>query len=292
MLRRRSNPLFLILRWTCCFISPLQKDDEQTIFSTSSSRYPPLNPFSTEQLSSLLPFPRCISWTAPSLTPFLSPVYELANYITLGRVLYYIPYHSPLHPGRVITTFGGVSAIVEILTAQGAFRSANKKNSQSEKDAGKAMLKAALVIQLGVIIAFVTLAVRFQLTCKKNGVLVQKVKTVLYTLYASMGLILIRTIFRTVEYFSIADFDFSSSDTNTQTLSPIIRYEWFFYVFELVPMLINTFLLNARHPAMFLPKKNTVYLAKDGVTEIEGPGYKDRRGFVVTLLDPFDLVGL
>ena len=57
-------------------------------------------------------------------------------------------------------------------------------------------------------------------------------------------------------------------------------------------MVINSFLLNARHPALFLPRNNKIYLAQDGVTEIEGPGYEDKRNFLVTLVDPFDIVGL
>ncbi len=57
-------------------------------------------------------------------------------------------------------------------------------------------------------------------------------------------------------------------------------------------MLTNSVLLNARHPARYLPRSNKVYLAEDGVTEIEGPGYEDRRFFLLTIFDPFDLIGL
>ena len=57
-------------------------------------------------------------------------------------------------------------------------------------------------------------------------------------------------------------------------------------------MITNSVMLNFRHPASFLPSSNKVYLAEDGVTEIEGPGFEDPRNFFVTLLDPFDLVGL
>jgi hypothetical protein len=35
-----------------------------------------------------------------------------------------------------------------------------------------------------------------------------------------------------------------------------------------------------------------VYLAKDGVSEVMGPGYKEDRNIVATLIDPFDLYGL
>ena len=48
------------------------------------------------------------------------PLYELSNYFMLSRILYYVPYHSPLHPGRVLTTFGAISMVVEALNGNGA----------------------------------------------------------------------------------------------------------------------------------------------------------------------------
>ena len=57
-------------------------------------------------------------------------------------------------------------------------------------------------------------------------------------------------------------------------------------------MATNSFLLNARHPMRFLPRDNRVYLAEDGVTEIHGQGYEDKRNIVLTVLDPFDLIGM
>ena len=57
-------------------------------------------------------------------------------------------------------------------------------------------------------------------------------------------------------------------------------------------MLTNSALLNVRHPARFLPRSNKIYLAQDGVTEIVGPGYEDKRNFLLTIFDPFDIVGL
>ncbi len=42
----------------------------------------------------------------------------------------------------------------------------------------------------------------------------------------------------------------------------------------------------------FLPRNNRIYLAEDGVTEIEGPGYEDKRPFIVTFFDPFDIHGM
>ena len=56
-------------------------------------------------------------------------------------------------------------------------------------------------------------------------------------------------------------------------------------------MIINSFLLNFRHPMRFIPRDNTIYLAEDGVTEIKGPGYLVKRPFLVTFFDPFDIHG-
>jgi hypothetical protein len=116
---------------------------------------------------------------------------------------------------------------------------------------------------------------------------------VLYTLYASTLLLSARTVFRVVEYWSVADTDFwRPGGVDVDSLSPAIRHEWFFWVFEASLMLANHVLMNVRHPRRYLPKSAKTYLARDGVTEVDGPGYKDGRAFLVTVVDPFDLWGL
>lgn len=69
-------------------------------------------------------------------------------------------------------------------------------------------------------------------------------------------------------------------------------HEAFFYVFDGALMIINTVMFNIMHPMMILPNSNKVYLATDGCTERIGPGWMDKRNFFVTLIDPFDIVGL
>jgi hypothetical protein len=226
----------------------------------------------------------------PALTKH-SPLYELNNYLILSRILYYVPYHSPIHPGRVLTTFAAFSAVVEALNANGAANVANSSLPQSKQDIGKSLLKSALVLQLGILASFVALAGYFHHQCKKAGLLSKNLKAVLLTLYCSSTLIGVRTIYRTVEYFTTASLNFHG-DIDPSTLSPVLRYEWLFWVFEATLMMINSWLLNARHPMRFLPRNNKIYLAEDGVTEIEGPGYEDKRKFIVTFLDPFDFYGM
>lgn len=222
------------------------------------------------------------------MSNIFSPVYEGANFFTLGRILYYIPYHSPIHPGRVFTTFIALGVVIEVITANGAALVANTSNPQSSQDTGKALLKAALILQIALMVGFVALASKFYYNCSRGGVLNHKVKRALYVLYCSCTLITIRTIYRTVEYFTAA----SLNASNVKDISPILKDEWFFWVFETAVMFSNTVLLNVLHPMQCLPRSNKIYLATDGVTEIEGPGYEDKRPFILTLFDPFDLTGL
>lgn len=219
------------------------------------------------------------------------PLYELANYQILGRILFYVPHLSPIHPGRVLTTFAFISAAVESLTGVGASRSANQSLPPSSQETGKALLKASLLIQIVVIFLFVTLATTFHRRCVAAGIRNEKLTAVLRTLYASSALIAVRTVYRIVEYWGTAELHVGPG-FDPMTLGPEVRYEWFFYVFEAAVMLANAGLWNFRHPRKYLPKSTKLYLARDGVTEIMGPGYKDTRGFLWTLFDPFDLYGL
>ncbi|CAF3454586.1 unnamed protein product [Fusarium graminearum] len=226
----------------------------------------------------------CITYAAP-------PLLELQNYRIIGRILYYVPYNSPIHPGRVLTTFGFVSAIVEALNGWGASYSANQSLSNGEIEAGHALIKTSLLLQIVVAVLLITLAIMFHRRCIAIGLKNERLACPLWTLYISMALILSRTIYRIVEYFSIAELRYGA-EFDPATVSPVVRYEWYFYVFEATVMLINLIMFNIYHPRRYLPRNNKIYLSTDGVTEIEGPGYKDPRKLWQTLVDPFDVKGL
>ncbi|KAF6812553.1 RTA1 domain-containing protein [Colletotrichum sojae] len=227
----------------------------------------------------------CLVYAAP-------PLLELANYHILGRVLYYVPYCSPIHPGRVLSTFAFFSGIVEALNGWGASYSANQSLSEREMQTGHVLIKTSLLLQIFVIACFIVLTAAFQRRCARLGMERHRgVWGPLLTLYVSVVLILARTVFRIVEYFGVADMRWGA-ETRAADVSPAIRYEWFFYVFEASLMLANVTMFNARHPRRFLPQKYTVYLAEDGATEVDGPGWKDPRPFWLTVVDPFDLGGV
>lgn len=179
-----------------------------------------------------------------------------------------------------------MGSAIEVLTANGGVRVSN--SDPADQKVGKALLKSALILQIALMVGFVALAGRFHRNCSRAGVLNHRVKRALVVLYCSCTLITIRTIYRTIEYFTAA----SMNVFNVKQVSPILKEEWFFWVFEALVMFSNTTMLNIFHPMQSLPRSNKIYLAEDGETEIEGPGYCDPRPWFQTFVDPFDLIGL
>lgn len=203
-------------------------------------------------------------------------MFELANYHVLGRMLYYVPYLSPLPPGRVRSTFGALMVVVEAVNAIGVSLAAQPDAPPSQQETGHHLTIAALAMQLCVITIFVCLASIFHRRCVRANVYVRAVSTPLATLYASTLLILIRCVYRVVEHSGNTTLQLDDLDA-LAALSPTQRYEWFFYVFEAVPMLANSVLWNVRHPGRHLPSNHHVYLARDGRSELEGDDKPDDR---------------
>jgi hypothetical protein len=57
-------------------------------------------------------------------------------------------------------------------------------------------------------------------------------------------------------------------------------------------MLINVLELNFFHPGRYLPRSNKVFLDVDGQEKrSESGGWEDKRPFLLTLFDPFDIGG-
>lgn len=202
-----------------------------------------------------------------------------------------MPYLTPLHPGRVLTTFGAVSVLVEALNGIGVSYLTQAGTPESSMHTGSVLMKIALVLQLCVIVAFCLLAALFWRRCAKHGITSRNVLIPLITLYISMGLILIRTIYRCVEYFGFENLQ-TGLPTDPSSISPLLRHEWYFYVFEATVMLLNSYLWNILHPRRSLPQKNNMYLAQDGVTEREGPEWRDERPLPLKIMDPVGITAM
>lgn len=60
-------------------------------------------------------------------------------------------------------------------------------------------------------------------------------------------------------------------------LSPVLRYEGFFYAFEASLILINSLLWNIWHIGRHLPRDDSIFLAPDGRTEFQRDKKPDDR---------------
>lgn len=178
----------------------------------------------------------------------------------------------------MITTFVGLDLIIGIITGNGASKAVNTSNP-GELKIGADLIRASIMLQLISFIGFISLLIVFHRRCLRAKIMNQKLRTIISLLYVSSGLILSRNIYRVVEVWEGYD-------------GYLANHEAFFYVFDGALMLINSVMLNVFHPMAYLPRSWKIYLSNDSITELEGDCIMDKRPFWVTVLDPFDLVGL
>jgi NADH:ubiquinone oxidoreductase subunit K len=129
------------------------------------------------------------------------PVYSGAAYFILARTLYYIPWLSPLHPGRVLTTFIGIDLLIEILIGNGAAKAVDTSNSAAEHQVGEILVKTALILQACTFAAYLTILFIWHRRAKSANLLTSNLRKVVWTMYASATFISVRCIYRIVEYF-------------------------------------------------------------------------------------------
>lgn len=163
--------------------------------------------------------------------------------------------------------FGTLMSVVECFNGLGvAFTSNPKGNQQS---AGRILVLVSLAIQICVVLSFFALSGLFYIRCQRSGVQNKAVPTLIYVLWFSMVLIFIRCIYRVVEH---------SGDTarklnnlaSEKKLTPLDRYEWFFYLFEGATMLANSLWWNLFNPGRFLPRTTNTWIGEDNI-EVSAP---------------------
>ncbi|KAI5363323.1 Putative RTA-like protein [Septoria linicola] len=220
------------------------------------------------------------------------PLYSAAEYFILGRLLSYLPYYTPIHPGRVFSTFIFLSAVVETLTGSGAGNSAGTGRTEAQRNTGLNLLKAALILQCFVEVTFMSLVATLEYRARKGGHFPAHVRKICYILYITSFMILVRCIVRTIEGFEAAS---CGPDRQDPYCGPVSRNEWFLWVFEIANITLFVIVLAIFHPGRYLPGSSKVFLDPvDGKTERLGPGFSkaDKRPFLVTVVDPFNFHGI
>ncbi|TVY20756.1 Protein RTM1 [Lachnellula arida] len=211
------------------------------------------------------------------------PIFAAAEYNILGRLMQYVPMHTPLHPGRVVIVFVYLGALVEALTGAGAGKLATSTPGTEKYISGGTLIAISLVLQGVVECAFVSMVALIHYRCAKANMLPRNIAIVCITLYGTSALVLLRCVFRAVEAFT----------TYTQSCfggycGSVVINEWYLYAFEAAPMVLYTLWLNLFHPGRFLPRNCKRYLDIDGRTERMGPGWIDERPMFLTVADPFN----
>lgn len=218
------------------------------------------------------------------------PIYAAAEYNILGRLLHYLPMHSPLHPGRVLLVFIYLGAAVESLTAAGAAEiggSTGKHLDANLYRRGSTLVSISLVLQGAVELVFISMVALIHHRAAKARMLSPNVRTLCIMLYGTSTFVLIRCIFRAIESFATMTITEPSQCTALCRLT--LLHEWYIYVFEALPMALYTIWLNIVHPGRYLSRDKKRYLDIDGATERLGPGWIDNRSKWETFADPFDL---
>jgi hypothetical protein len=174
-----------------------------------------------------------------------------------------------------MSLFGALVAIVEALNGLGVAFTSNPSSTQSIQELGSKLTKASLAVQLAVIVVCVVLAGIFFRNCTKQGIRSRNINVPIIILSSSMFLILIRCIYRLIEHLGNVGLAIDDLES-LRRLTPILRYEWYFYVFESTTMLLNSAIWNVWHPGRYLPRLHNVYLSPDG-TEVEAEEDSDTR---------------
>lgn len=220
------------------------------------------------------------------------PLYAASEYFILGRLMAYFPYHAPIHPGRVLSTFLILSAIVESLTANGAANSAGTGRSPSQVKSGLNCIKAALILQCFIEATFFSLVALLHHRCRKAGHFTNRVRPVFYILYITSAMMLVRCIVRVVEAFEASG---CVADKAKPYCGAIDKHEVFLWVFEIANITLFVMLLALFHPGKYLPRSSEIFLdPRDTAIERVGPGFSkaDKRPLLVTILDPFNIYGI
>jgi hypothetical protein len=150
------------------------------------------------------------------------------------------------------------SAIIA-LTAQGTSSFFSPNASDGSVRSGLALLKASLIMQLFLNVAFIAVIATFYHRCSSQGIFrrseEQSTKIISIALCISTTWILVRNVFRTAQIFLPSD-------------SPAWTAEAYFWVFDATPMMAYTVLLHILHPAKYFQRQGDCRAARGAAVPV------------------------
>ncbi|KAK4047055.1 hypothetical protein OIO90_006339 [Microbotryomycetes sp. JL221] len=190
-----------------------------------------------------------------SLAIILSPALMAASlYMCFGRVITFVgEKYSYVRASRV--TFIFVSFDVLSFIVQGAGGSLYSSDNRSIYPAAKAILIVGFLIQIIALGVFFFFAIIYQVRARKAGEGEGRWTLCLYTLYAGCIFILIRGIFRTIE--------FGSGEGGGRGV--LLEKEAWYYGLETLPIVLCVLLFIPSHPGFYIPSDRSLRLHPEDV---------------------------
>ncbi|KAI0303342.1 RTA1 like protein-domain-containing protein [Multifurca ochricompacta] len=176
-----------------------------------------------------------------------------ANFILLGRIIRRLgPQYSRLTPRRYTIIFVSCDIISLVIQALGG-GIASVSTSRSQAQAGSHIALGGTVFQLVAIIAYCALAAEFLFRYTRDrpmrsarvpgealrGMIDKRLRRMLIAMFIMTDFIVIRTVYRTVEFVDGWD-------------GKVISTQWLFNVFDGAMIVLAMFTLNAFHPGVLL----------------------------------------
>lgn len=137
---------------------------------------------------------------------------------------------------------------------------------------GSTLVAIAVVLQAGVQLLFAAVVGLLHYRTVKANMLTSKIRTVFIMLYGTSTLVILRSVFRSIEKFSRVDA--LKSGVCRGPCTTVLRNEWYLYAFEAAPMVLYMVWINIIHPGRFLPHDKTHFLDSN---KIERVGPKEER---------------
>lgn len=193
-------------------------------------------------------------YIAQSLLLLLAPALFAATiYMLLGRIIRYTDgaHYSLVRPTWLTRLFVCGDVLSFLVQSSGGGIQASAGNNSYKT--GESIIVAGLFLQLLFFGLFIVVAVVFHIRIRKaqrSSHLLPRAtqedwEKYLYALYAGSGLIVIRSVFRVIEYLMGND-------------GYLLRHEVFLYIFDAVPMLFVMVLFNVVHPGFLAASKERV----------------------------------
>lgn len=174
------------------------------------------------------------------------------NYVAVGKLMRATGVHfGRLQPQHVARLFLASDVICLVVQGQGATMLTGTGFGSAA--AGKAVILAGLVLQLGFFSAFVVLALALQRSAAARLARVPALRRVFGVLYATVTLLYTRNVSRAVEFAQMTD---RAAYTTT--------HEWLFYVFNAIAIAAVVALYTVWHFAALLPSDDALSAAMAG----------------------------